>query len=517
MNLIRAITTIGSITLISRGFGFIRDILIAATLGAGAGADAFFVAFKFPNLFRRLFAEGAVAAAFVPIFSGKLRAKSTVLAQKFFDEALALLLWILLGFVILAELTMPYLMSVFVPGFLGNTEKFELTVLLTRITFPYLLFIALVSLYAGVLNSLGRFAAAAATPILLNICLIGAVLFLSNHTPSVAHALSWGVAIAGFVQLFWLVYASHRAGILIRVNFPRLTPDTWVLLRRIFPVAVGAGIYQINLVLDTIIASFLPDGSISYLFYADRIIQLPLGVVGVAIGTALLPLLSHQIQAGDEKAAISSQNLALEFSLLLTLPAAIALGVIAEPVIRILFERNEFSYDESIATAGALSIYAWGLPAYILIKVLTPGYFAREDTKTPVKISILCILVNLALNLLLMGPFLHKGIVIATVVSSWLNAILLACVLIKRRHVIFSDRLKVQVSKIIVAAALMGAVLSGTLGVYGDILPESEYGGFLLLLGLIISGVVVFVGFAQLLGAVRWGELKIMLNDGGVK
>ena len=292
MNLLRAITTVGGFTMMSRILGFVRDMLVAALLGAGPVADAFFVAFKFPNLFRRLFAEGAFAAAFVPLFAGKLESDGRDKAVAFAENALGILLISLAVFVAAIELAMPWVMHLIAPGFLDDPEKFSLTVLLTRITFPYLLFISLVSLVAGVLNSMGRFAAAAATPILLNLCLIGAILLLTPLLQSAGHALAWGVCIAGAVQFVWLYGALAREGVWLRLHRARITDDIRTLFRRALPVAVGAGIYQINLVIDTVIASLLPSGSISYLFYADRITQLPLGVVGVAVGTALLPLLS---------------------------------------------------------------------------------------------------------------------------------------------------------------------------------------------------------------------------------
>ncbi len=426
MALLRSIATVGSLTMVSRLFGFARDILIAATLGAGGLADVFFVAFKFPNLFRRLFAEGAFNMAFVPIFAGILEDRGEAAARKFADQALAVLLWSLLVFVVVMEISMPWAMAAFAPGFRENPDKFALAIELTRITFPYLLFISLVSLLAGVLNSLGRFAAAAATPILLNICLIGALLGLSSLTATPAHALAWGVFGAGIVQFVWLYAQCRRNRMALRLPRPRLTDDVRLLLVRALPVALGAGIYQINLLIDTIIASLLPEGSISYLFFADRVNQLPLGVVGVAVGTALLPLLSRQIKAGDAAAAARSQNRAVEFTMLMTLPAATALMILAGPIIAVLFERGQFTSGQTAATAAALAIYALGLPAYVLVKALAPGFFARGDTATPVKISIAALIVNLALNLILMGPFLHLGIAAATVVSSWLNAATMA-------------------------------------------------------------------------------------------
>jgi putative peptidoglycan lipid II flippase len=513
MVILRSIGTVSGFTLISRVLGFIRDILIAAVLGAGVLADVFFVAFKFPNLFRRLFAEGAFSAAFVPLFAGLLEeeknkgSKASGTAQAFSDQALAVLFWALLAFIVAMELLMPWAMLGFAPGFVGDPDKFDLAVTLTRITFPYLLFISVVSLFAGVLNSLGRFAAAAATPILLNLCLIAAVLWLAGVTQTAAHALAWGVFGAGVVQLVWLYAWCHKAGMRPRLVRPRLSPDIRLLGRRIIPVAIGAGIYQINLLIDTIIASFLPDGSISYLFYADRVNQLPLGVVGVAAGTALLPLLSRQLRSGDEAAALDSQNRTLEFSLLLTLPAAVALMIIAQPVISVLFERGAFGLQEVSATAGALAIYAAGLPAYVLVKALAPGYFARGDTKTPIKVAALAMAVNLALNLALMGPFLHLGIAMATVVSSWLNALILAVILSRRGHLALDARLRQKLLRVALSCAVMGvflffanASLAAALG--GETLERISA-----MAALVVGGVVVFGVSARLLGALSFREM----------
>ena len=511
MALLRSIATVGSFTMLSRILGFIRDILIAAILGTGLIADAFFVAFKFPNLFRRLFAEGAFNAAFVPQFTGLLESDGKLMAQFFAEQALAVLLWSVLIFVVLIQIAMPYVMLGFAPGFIGNPAQFDLAVLLTRITFPYLLFISLASLMAGVLNSLSRFAAAAATPILLNICLIGAVTLLARHTPTPSHALAWGVSIAGMVQFFWLLIHCGRAGIWLRLIRPRLTPDVRKMTRRIVPVAIGAGVYQVSLLIDTIIASLLPAGSISYLFFADRVNQLPLGVVGVAVGTALLPLMSRQLRSGDEAAATASQNRAIEFSLFLTLPAAVALVVIAEPIISVLFERGAFDAISVKATAGALAIYATGLPAYVLVKALAPGYFAREDTATPVKIAVFALAVNLGLNLILMGPFKHLGIAMATSVSAWCNALILAFVLKRRGHLAFDRRLLNRTPRMIATSLVMGgAVFYGAVAL-ADLPGQSLISNIIAVTLLVSGGLVVYGGLSLLFGAASRDDLARIL------
>ncbi len=508
MALLRSIATVGGFTMVSRVLGFIRDILIAAVLGAGGGADAFFVAFKFPNLFRRLFAEGAFALAFVPLFAGTLEAEGKAAAKAFAEQALSVLLWALLIFVVVLEIAMPWAMAGFAPGFLSRPVTFDLAVELTRITFPYLLFISMVSLMAGVLNAFGRFAAAAATPILLNLCLIGAMLWLAPLSQTPGHALAWGVAGAGVLQFLWLYLHCIRAGISLGLPRPRLTPKVRLLLRRSLPVAIGAGVYQINLLIDTVIASILPSGSISYLFYADRVNQLPLGVVGVAVGTALLPLLSRQVRAGDTGAALHSQNRAMEFSLLLALPSAAALAVLAGPIIAALFQRGAFGPLQAEATAAALGVYALGLPAYILVKALAPGFFAREDTATPVKISVLCLVVNLVLNLLLMGPFKHVGIAAATVVSAWINASLLFFVLYRRGHLEIDERLKHRFPRLVAATAGMAVLLVAAQWGLEAFMGAGEAGRVLGLGLLVAGGMGVFALLAHFLGVATLNDLK---------
>jgi putative peptidoglycan lipid II flippase len=459
MALLGSIATVGSYTMLSRILGFARDILIAAMLGAGPVADAFFVAFKLPNFFRRLFAEGAFNAAFIPLFTARLTSEGHDSARRFAEEVFAVLVITLVVLCTAIQIAMPWAMHVFAPGFVGDPERFDLTVELTRITFPYLLFISLVSQLGGILNSLGRFAAAAATPILLNVALIAAIVGLTPVLETAGHALAWGVFAAGVIQFLWLIEACRRAGMTFRLPRPRLNPRVRRLLVLILPGAIGAGVVQINLLIGIVIASLLPTGSVSYLYYADRIYQLPLGVIGVAVGTALLPLLSRQLRAGEDGDAMASLNRALEFALLLSLPAAAALIVMPGPIVSVLFERGAFDAQAARATAEALIAFSLGVPAYVLIKVLAPGFFAREDTTTPVKIAALCVAVNVALSLALMVPLKHVGIALAQAVSSWINAVLLAIYLRRRGFLVFDDRLKQRAGRTALAAAGMAAVL----------------------------------------------------------
>ena len=462
VSLVRSFATVGGYTMVSRVLGFIRDVLIAAVLGTGWVADAYFVAFRFPNLFRRLFAEGAFNAAFVPLFARNLEEDGAEAARRFAADALSVLMWTLLVLTALAEIAMPWLMYVLAPGFAEDPQKFDLAVLLTRIAFPYLLCMSLVALLSGVLNTLGRFVAAAAAPAALNTVLIAVLTWLwwrgEYETPISGEALSWGVFAAGIIQLAMLYFAAGRAGMTIPLVRPRLTPQVRRLVALGIPGMIAGGITQVNIMVGTIIAS-LQAGAVSYLYYADRIYQLPLGVVGVAIGVVLLPDLSRRLRAGREDAAHWSQNRSLEFSMLLTLPAAFALAAAATPIIRVLFERGAFDPAAVAPTAHALIAFAVGLPAFVLIKVFSPGFFAREDTKTPMYFAGASVAVNIAVSLALFFPFGHVGIAAATSIAGWVNAGLLAVVLARRGHLKLDTATRRRLALMLVASLVMAVCL----------------------------------------------------------
>jgi putative peptidoglycan lipid II flippase len=493
--------------------GFVRDIMIAAALGTGPIADAFFVAFKLPNFFRRLFAEGAFNAAFVPLFTGKLATEGREQARLFAEQVLSVLAVTLFFFVTLFQIAMPWAMFVFAPGFADEPHKFALAVEFARITFPYLLFISLVSQLAGVLNSLGRFAAAAATPIVLNLALIAALIGIAPFVPSAGHALAWGVMIAGILQFLWLIEACRREGLVLRLPRPRLTPAVRRLLKLLLPGAVGAGVVQINAVIGTMIASLLPTGAVSYLYYADRIYELPLAVIGIAVGTALLPLLTRQIRAGNEAAAQANFNRALELSMLLTLPATAALIVLPETIIATLFERGAFDAAASRATALTLIAYAVGLPAYVLVKVLAPGFFAREDTRTPVKLAAVAVAVNIGVALALVWPLSYVGVALGTAVSSWVNAVMLGWVLRRRGQLAFDERLRRRLPRIVLATLAMTGLLVA--GIYGLPSALASLGGASRAVGLAIltlAGLLGFAAAALLFRAAEWGDMRGMLR-----
>ncbi len=504
----RHILSVGGLTLASRVLGFLRDVLTAALLGAGPVADAFFVAFRLPNHFRALFAEGAFNSAFVPLFSAKLVQDGGAAARRFADEVMTLLAIVQLLLLLAVLAFMPQFMTVFAPGFADEPEKFRLAVLFTSITFPYLLLISLVSLYGGVLNSMGRFGAAAAAPILMNICLIAALVVGTPLMPTAGHALSWGVLASGVAQYLYLAWDARRAGMTLRPVVPRLSADVKRFLTVLGPAALGSGLTQISLFADTLIASALPTGAVSYLYYADRLNQLPLGVIGIAVGTVLLPEMTKRIKGGDEAGAVDSQNRAVEFSLLLTLPAAVAFLVAGTPILSVLFQRGAFGPSDAAASALTLQAYALGLPAFVVIRSLVNGFYARHDTATPVRVALAAVGINVALKLALMGPLAQVGLAVATSVGAGVNAGLLAWLLYRRGLFRADVRLIRNLPRMALAAAAMAGALwlaAARLAPWLDSLHAVERLGGLSLLALV--GLAVYGVATLVLGLVRRSDL----------
>jgi len=505
--LLKSVFKVGSLTLLSRIFGFIRDILTASYLGAGPIADAFFVAFRLPNFFRRLFAEGAFSAAFVPIFSRILTQNGKAAALAFAEHSMAALITILIVLTALAEFFMPSVMYIIAPGFVDSPDQFSLAVEFGRITFPYLLFISLVALMGGVLNSLDKFAAFAAAPILLNLTLIFSLLVLARETPTPGHAMAWGVFIAGILQFLFLLLDCRRHGVNLKLKRPTLTPEVRKLGKLVLPGAFGAGVMQINLLVSTILASFLPTGSVSYLYYADRISQLPLGVIGIAIGTALLPILSKQIRSDNMAQASTTQNHGIELGLMMAIPASVAMLTIPDVILSILFERGAFNAGTTAAAAAALQALGAGVPAYILVKVLAPGFFAREDTKTPVKIAMVSVALNITLNLILMQHYLHVGIAMGTAIAAWVNAGLLGFILHRRGFLALSRETIKNTGLIIAAALLMGAAL---LYLKQFSIGDSFWAGVIYLMGLVVAGKAVYFTGLVATGVLNRKRLKVL-------
>ena len=512
MSIGKAVAIFSSFTFLSRILGFVRDILSASILGAGFVADCFFVALKLPNFFRRLFAEGAFSAAFVPVFTATLTKDGKEEALSFAESAFSCLLVVLLSLVALMEVFAPGLIYILTGGFGDDEVKFQLAVLLTRFTFPFLLCVSLVSLLGGILNALGKFSETAATPIILNLCMISALIFFSNSMDTPAHSLAIAVTLAGIIQLIWLYFACRRVGYRLRLVMPKVTPKVKQMLVIMMPVALGAGVIQVNLMLDLILAARLPNGSISFLFYADRLNQLPVGVIGVALGTVLLPMLARNIAEGNADECNYNQNRAIELGLFLTVPAAIAFMVVPYPLIHVLFERNAFTNADSWQTAYALMAYAAGLPAYVLAKVFSPGYFARQDTKTPVKYAMVALVVNMTLNLILMQYFAHVGLAMATAISAWLNVALLAGGLIRRGHFSFDRSVLIRLGKYALASAVMGGVVWELMAPVSDLIAGPLLMKVTGLLILISSGVGSYIVMTLVTGAFSLREMKALLR-----
>ena len=506
--LIKATGVIGGLTLVSRFAGFARDMLAARILGAGFAADAFLVAFRLPNLFRRLFAEGAFSAAYVPMFSRKLHGPDGRNgARAFSEDVLSVFVPVLLLFTALMEIIMPAIVWAMASGFQSVPGKFELTVELTRLAFPYLLLISLVSLLTGVLNSMSKFAAGAAAPILFNLVLVGGILVGAElRGPGgddvvVARAYAVAITVSGLIQFSWLMWAVKRAGLSLRLRWPRLTPDVRELGRIILPATFGAGIYQLSIFIDTFFATTLPQGSMAYLNFADRLNQLPLGIIGIALGTAILPTLARYIGTNDESRAATVQATAIELAMLLTLPAAVALAVCAEPLVTAFYVGGKFTLSDAQTTAQVLACLVAGLPAYVLLKVLTPAFFARKDTRTPVKTAALVLGVNIALNFLLIGRFGIVGLALAGAAAAWINSILLYVILVRRGHFHISTPLWWRLARQLACALAMGAMLFWLRGLTAGLFAGSTGDRLVGIGALVGGGMAVYFALAWVSGA----------------
>ena len=483
--------------------GYVRDLLIARYLGAGIISDSFFVAFKLPNLFRRLFAEGAMNSAFIPVISGIQIKDGKRKAVEFLSESISLIFLFLLVLVITFELFMPTIISLIAPGFVEDKEKFELAVKFSRLTFPFLVFISVSSLIGGYLNTMRKFAAMAFTPVILNISMISALLFFeldqSNKVLNTQY-LSLSISLAGVLQLIWLLFYLRKIGIFLEFKkifsktLFKISRESKKLFKLFLPAAIGNGVYQINLLIDMILASTLPAGSISYLFFSDRVNQLPLGVLGIALSTALLPILSEQIKKNNLKDANASINNCLQLSFLFAIPASLGLIGLSNEIINFLFVRGEFTSESAKLTSLSLCALSFGLPAFILIKVLAVCFFSREDTKTPVYVALITMIINLILNLILIDYFLHVGLAIATSISAWLNAIILL-VILKKRKLITIDNKTVQIFfKSIFSSIVMFFIInySSNLVQFNYFLAESFIEKLVILSLLIIIGIFIY-------------------------
>jgi len=518
-SVIRAAMITGSATLLSRLLGFLRDVMIAAALGAGPLADIFVVAFRLPNLFRRLFAEGAFSAAFVPLFAQKLEndtaAGNKQTARQMGEEVFAALFFALLVFTALAELAMPYFVYGLAGGFAADADKFARTVTFSRITFLYLICMSLMALFAAMLNAKGRFAAAGFAPVLLNIILIGALLLAALFGLAPLPVLIWGVAVAGFAQLIMVWVAAHKAGLYVPLSLifrrPRFTPNVRRVLVLGVPGVLAAGVGQINLLIGTNIAS-AQESAAAWLYYAYRLYQLPLGVIGIALSVALLPDLARRLRANDKAGARASLNRGLEVGLLLTLPAAFGLYLLAEPICAVLFQRGAFTPADTQMTALALMGFSFGLPSFVLIKILQPSFVAREDTRTPFIYGAVGVAANITLSLLYFPQFGHVAIAVATSIAGWLTAgLLFMHAWVSRAHAACRPGDRQFMRSLI-------AIMAGCVGLAGVLLWQpfappllvSPHGSVALALwlgGQIIFGACVFFALNYLAGGIKPASL----------
>jgi putative peptidoglycan lipid II flippase len=525
MKLYRAFATVGGLTLVSRVLGFVRDILFAWAFGAGWVADAFNVAFRFPNLFRRLFGEGAFNSAFIPLFAKELEENGRERARAFAEEAMSGLVAVLVALTIVAMLAMPWLMYLLAPGFSANPEKFELAVLLTQITFPYLLCMSLVALFSGVLNTFGKFVESSSVSIVLNLTLAAAIfigLAMGYHNePGGGVIQAIGVFVAGILQLWLLIDGLRRNNFTLKLKRPQMTDGMRRLITLGIPGVIAGGVTQLNIMIGTVIASQEP-GAVSQLYYADRLYELPLAIVGIAIGVVLLPDVSRQLRAGNHAGVLDSQNRSLEFAMLLTVPAAIALAVVPIPIVKVLFERGAFTAADTAKTAAVLSVFALGLPAFVMIKVFSPAYFAREDTRTPMRYAAISLFANTAGSILLffvfrkLGYLPQLGIAVATTLGGWLNAGLLWATLIKRGHFVLDARMGRAFSAILFSSVVMGVALIGAAHFIGPYFARDQ--GFavhvLALAALIGTGLAVYALIVLATGTLKIRQLRKLIGRG---
>ena len=507
MNLIASTSTFGFFTLISRILGYVRDILIAIFLGTSLFADAFFVAFRLPNTFRRLFAEGTFNAAFIPSYAGEL-AKNKINADNFAKNVFNLLFIILLVLVLVAEIFMPQLIFLIAPGFYKDPEKLKLAVDLSRITFPFLFFISLASFFGAILNSYNKFAAAAAAPIILNVILIGSLFFSQWLDISDVVTLSYAVSFAGFLQLLVLLF-------FVRKNFKpildikiKIDKKIKFFFSKLLPSIFSSGVTQINILVGTIIASFQA-GAVSYLYYADRVYQINLAVAGIAVGTVMLPELSKYVKINDKNRIIDLQNRALELCLFLSLPAAIALILASEEIITSLFGYGSFDNKSVKNTSIALTFFAFGVPAFSILKILSNLFFARNDTKTPFYLSVVSVVLNIGISVSLFSKLGFVIIPIATSISSWINVFMHFYFIKKRNLYIFDSKFIYKFPRIILSVVVMGIILYLLLGFFSDKFDYNESWKFIYLFIIVIISLISYFLISNFSGAFKFRDIKL--------
>lgn len=459
MKMYRSFATVAFYTIGSRILGFVRTVLIARYLGAGPISDALTMALKLPSVLRRIFAEGAFNAAFIPMFTGVLSSHGDKKAKDFAQDILNILLWSLFVIVILAQLFMPQILTNLLPGFQSTPERMQYVLTYTRITFPFILFISLCAFYSGILNSYDRFAAVASSPMIGNVAIIVVFVALFPYMSDGGEAMAIGALICGVVQAAWVWYPCRKLGMNFRIRFPQWNHNVKSFLNKLGPAIAGGGVVQINTLISASIASLLPAGGVSFIEFAERLNQLPLSVVGTAISTVMLPLLARHFRLKHIEKALEAQNHALKLALYLSLPAAVGLFCLAFPIITVLFEREAFTPAATQATAVTLQVMTLGLPAYVLVKVFTTSFFANEDTKTPLHTAFLSMAIDVGLSLALINSLQHKGIALASIVASWCNTLLLAYLLYRRGHFRIDKDLAAYLAKISLICFVTGACL----------------------------------------------------------
>ncbi|MBF0622344.1 MAG: murein biosynthesis integral membrane protein MurJ [Magnetococcales bacterium] len=508
--LVRAVGTIGFYTLLSRVLGFVRDIILARAFGAGMGADAFFVALKLPNFLRRLFAEGAFNTAFVPVFNDVMANHTPEEVRHLAQSVFTILAVVVAAVVVVVELFMPGFIMLVAPGFTDEPEKYQLTVDLTRITFPYILFISLVALTGGILNSYRKFAIPAATPILLNVFIILGAVGLAPTMERPAMGLAVGVLIGGIAQLAIQWPPLLRINMPLKFRWDPRNPAIKQILSLMGPSLLGVSVMQISLLFDIFLASWLPEGSISFLYYADRMVEFPLGIIGIAMATAILPGLSARAARQDIDGMKRELDFALRMTLLINLPAAVGLIVLREPILSLLFERGAFDAQTTEMTSRALLAYGSGLLAFSAVKIITPAFYALKDTKTPVRIAITCLIFNMVMNVILMFPLKHVGLALATSLASYLNTVLLLVYLKRKTGFSLSRAFYGCFGKGIVASAVMVVFLSWGVDQYWQAgLSLTEKG--IVLIPLIFGSMALYFGVAILLRMQEVGDLFSVL------
>jgi len=496
----KSLAKVGSNTLLSRILGFVRDLVFAHLFGASAGTDAFFVAFKIPNFLRRLFAEGAFSVAFVPILTEYKETRRFDELKRFVDHVAGTLGAILLAVTLLGVVGAPALVMIFAPGFLGEAGKMDLAADMLRLTFPYLLFISLTAFAGGILNAHNRFGVPAFTPVLLNISLISCAYWLAPQMERPVVALAWGVLFAGIAQFLFQLPFLHQLKLLPRFRFAPKDEGVRRVGRLMLPALFGVSVTQLNLLLDTLIASFLVTGSISWLYYSDRLVEFPLGVLGVALGTVILPSLSRKHATESPGGFSETIDWALRWTLLLGLPAAVGLLVLSGPMISTLFQSEVFQASDVEMSRRSLMAYSLGLVPFILIKVLAPGYYARQDTRTPVRIAVIAMLANMVMNIILVFPLAHAGLALATSLSASLNAFLLFRGLFRNGIYRPAAGWLSLILRGAAASAVLTAMLLWGSALAGDWLVMSTWLKIGWLGSLILGGVLVYFSALFLLG-----------------